>query len=303
MHPEMYAALVPKQVMPASLGEIPEHSEVGLRRVAVVEDDGCLREQPAEQEVPHHPAGRREPEQPVARARVDVEVQRLQVLEQDAALRVHDRLGQTGRARRVQHPERVLERQLRELQLATGPEQLLPVSLVAEVREHECPLERRQLPPQLGDRLAAVVVLAAVAVAVDREQHLRLDLREPVDDGASAEVGRAGRPDRPDRGAREKRRGRLRDVRHVGGHAIASLDTERPQPRGDGCGLLPELTPRQRLQRPQLRRVDDRRWRRRPCPGRRAPHRRARHRGTIPRRASRGGPAHAPPGARPVTSK
>ena len=49
-----------------------------------------------------------------------------------------------------------------------------------------------------ADHLAAVEVLAAVAVAVDREEDLRLDLGEAVDDAGGAEVGRAARPDRAD---------------------------------------------------------------------------------------------------------
>ena len=55
------------------LGEIPQRPEVGMAGVAVVEHDRSLREQPAVQEVPHHPAGRREPEEAVARLHVGVE--------------------------------------------------------------------------------------------------------------------------------------------------------------------------------------------------------------------------------------
>ena len=62
------------------------------------------------EEVPHHPAGRGEPEDAVALLRVDVQVVLLEVLEQDPALRVHDRLRQAGRARGVEDPQRVVER-------------------------------------------------------------------------------------------------------------------------------------------------------------------------------------------------
>ena len=48
----------------------------------------------------------------------------------------------------------------------------------------------------------AVELAPVVAVAVDRQQHLRLDLREAVDHAARAEVRRAARPDRAERRAR-----------------------------------------------------------------------------------------------------
>ena len=48
---------------PGSLGEVPEDAHVRVARAAVVEDDRGGREQAADEEVPHHPAGRREPEE------------------------------------------------------------------------------------------------------------------------------------------------------------------------------------------------------------------------------------------------
>src|ERR1700722_2247191 len=54
----------------------------------------------------------------------------------------------------------------------------------------------RQLREDLADGGAAIEVLAAVPVAVDRQQHLRLELREAVDDAARAELRRRARPDR-----------------------------------------------------------------------------------------------------------
>jgi hypothetical protein len=47
-----------------------------------------------------------------------VQRQHLVVLDQDAAVAVHDRLGQAGGARRVQDVERVVERDRIERQLA-----------------------------------------------------------------------------------------------------------------------------------------------------------------------------------------
>ena len=94
---------------PGALGEVPEHAHVGVARVAVVEDDRGPGQQAGDEEVPHHPAGRGEPEEAVAGVGVDVEVELLQVLEQDAALGLDDRLRQAGRAGGVEDPERVVE--------------------------------------------------------------------------------------------------------------------------------------------------------------------------------------------------
>ena len=99
---------------PGGLGEVPEHPEVGGARVAVVEDDRGVGEEAADDEVPHHPAGRREPEEPVVGLKIDVEVHLLQRLEDDPAVAVDDRLRQTRRAGAVEHPERVVGRHLLE---------------------------------------------------------------------------------------------------------------------------------------------------------------------------------------------
>ena len=68
--------------------------------------------------------------------------------------------------------------------------------------------DRRQAAGSSRDRLAAVVRLAAVAVAVDRDEHRRLELGETVDHAGDADVGRAGRPDRTEAGAGQERRPR-----------------------------------------------------------------------------------------------
>ena len=119
-------------------------------------------------------------------------------------------------------------------------------------------LEGRDLRLQPGDDLAAVEVLAAVAVAVDREQDLGLDLGEAVDDAAGAEVRRAARPDRADARRREEGDDRLGDVGQVGGDAVAGADAELAQPRGDGRDLGAQLAPAQLVELAQLRGVQDR---------------------------------------------
>ena len=222
---------------PGPLGQIPEDAHVRVAGIAVVEDDCRPGQQPGDEEVPHHPAGRGEPEEAVAGVGVDVEVELLQVLEQDPALPLDDRLRQARRAGGVEDPERVVEGDALEAQLGplAGGQQLAPGGRVAqgrevgvrvEVGEDDRALQAWHLRLQLCHGLAAVEVLAAVAVAVDREEDLGLDLGEAVDHAGRAEVRRAARPHRADRGGREEGDDRLGDVRQVGDDAVAALDPE-----------------------------------------------------------------------------
>ena len=82
-----------------------------MRRRAVVEHDGRALGQRRDQPVPHHPAAGGEVEQPIAGADVAVQAQLRVVRQQHAAGAVHHRLGQAGRAGRIEHRERVIERQ------------------------------------------------------------------------------------------------------------------------------------------------------------------------------------------------
>ncbi len=252
------------------LGQLPERVHVWVAGVAVVEDDRGAGEQAGDEEVPHHPTGRREPEEAIAGVGVDVEVELLQVLEQDAALALDDRLGQAGGAGGVEDPERVVEGDALEAQLGAlaGGQQLLPahraaqggeVGLGIEVGEDDGVLEARHLRLEAGDRLAAVEVLAAVAVAVDGEEDPGLDLGEAVDDAGGAEVGRAAGPDRADARRGEEGDDRLGDVRHVGDDAVAALHAEAAQPRGEGGDLGAQLGPAQLGELAQLGGVQDRR--------------------------------------------
>ena len=116
-----------------------------------------------------------------------VEAEVLQVLEHDPAVTVDDRLRQPGGAARVDDPERMVEWHPLERE-----------GLVD--RRQNC----RQLPfaemghdhglPHAGHRSGQSVTssarghLAAVAVAVDRQQDGRLDLGEPVDDRSRPEI-------------------------------------------------------------------------------------------------------------------
>ncbi len=120
---------------------------------------------------------------------------------------------------------------------SVGRDSRLPIQarIRIEVGQQHDVLDRRQLREDAAHDVEAVEVLAPVPVAVDREQHLRLDLGEAVDHAARPELGRGARPDRADARRREERDQCLGDVRHVGDDAIAAAHAERAQP-GRGAG-------------------------------------------------------------------
>lgn len=103
--------------------------------------------------------------------------------------------------------------------------------------------ERGQFAAELGDGVAAVVLLAAVAVAVDGEQDDGFDLLEAVEDAAGAEVGGAGGPDAADGGGGEEGGGGLRDVGQVAADAVAGAHAEGAQLGGEGGDLAAEFGP------------------------------------------------------------
>ena len=211
---------------------------------------------------------------------VDVEAQRLEVLEEDPAVAVDDRLREPGRAGAVEHPERVVEGDVREgerLVLALGQEVVPGVASGApraaapvEVGQDDRPLEAAASRPAAPDDIEPVVVAPAVAVAVDGEQDARLDLREAVDDAAHAEVGRAARPDRAEARARVEGDGGLEDVGDVRDDAVARADPRAGERGGEAARQRRELAPRRLAERPQLGRVTDGDASRAPGRGRRA---------------------------------
>ena len=237
-----------------SVGEIPQRPEIRVGRIAVEEDDRGVRQQRADQEVPHHPAGGREPEEPLAGLRVEVQVQLLQVLEEDPALAVDDRLRQPGRAGRVEHPQRVVERQLRELELGAAPRS----AAVPECRRRRRgrggrpSLEARDLLPERGDRRRAGRSPCRRSGSRRRRAAPSARSGRSGRPRCGAELRRAARPGRADARAGEEGRDRLGDVREVGGDAVAGPDAGSAQAAGDRAGRRPQLAPRQLRQRPQL---------------------------------------------------
>ncbi len=251
MHAVMKPALVPKTVTPACAARSHSALHARIARVAVVEHDRRLGEQDPDQEVPHHPAGRREPEHAIAGLRIDVQVLVLELLEQDPAVALHDRLGQPRRARRVQHPQGMVERDLLEGQLGVVAEELLEGdhALQRLLAQQHGGVQRRHLRHQPGHDLPAVEPPPAVAVATRRQQHLGLDLREPIHHAARPEVRRARRPHRPQRRRRQHARDRLHAVGQIGHDTITRPDPTGAQTRRDPRRQLAQLAPRHLAQR------------------------------------------------------
>ena len=219
-------------------GDPPLGTGVRVAGAAVVQDDGGADEQPADQEVPHHPAGGGVPEEAVAGAEVEVQAGLLEVLDEDAALRLDDGLGQPGGAGGVEHPQRVVERDLLVDRFGGDGDQVVPVQgafggIGAEQRDVHHRAQRGQFAAQFGDGRGAVVLLAAVAVAVHGEQDDRFDLLEAVQDAAGAEVGGAGGPHGADRGGGEQGDDGLRDVGQVAADPVAGGDAEPAQLGGE----------------------------------------------------------------------
>ena len=241
------------EVRGARLGrQPPQRREIGPGGVAVEQHDRRADREPRHEVVPHHPAGRREPAEAVRGPEVRVEGEGLQVLEEDAAVPVDDRLREAGGPRREEDVERVVERDGVEGEgRRIGEERRPGHGVRGRRRGRPAPARRyghddrgpqgRQRGPDLGDRRGPVDVPVAVAVAVDREQDGGLDLGEPVDDGPRAELGRARRPDGAEGRGREQADHGLRDVGQERGHAVAAPDAESLQARPAACDGVAEL--------------------------------------------------------------
>ena len=135
---------------------------------------------------------------------------------------------------------------------AQGVANILRFGLFVEIRQPHDVLQRRQVVGDAADFGVAGKVLAAEAVAVSREQELRLDLRETLDHRLDPEFRRGRRPYRTDGDGRDHGDGRLGQVRHIGDNAVAGLEAELSQLRGENPHLAGKLNPAHRLQRPRL---------------------------------------------------
>jgi hypothetical protein len=185
-----------------------------------------------------------------------VQGEHLEVLDQDAAVAVHDRFGQAGGARAVEHVQRVVERQRLELQRVVAG-QRVPVAPAVQVTDGDHVLDRRQLGADRRHLRRTVDGLVAVPVAVHRDQHLRLDLAPAVGDAAGPEFGRAGREDRPEAGRGQHQHVGLRDVRGIRRDPVARHHTQTFQPGPDAPDLVPQPPGREGLRVTALRVRDD----------------------------------------------
>ncbi len=183
------------------------------------------------------------------------------MLDQDPAVAVDDRLGQPRGAGREQHVHGMGERHRLELERPRLRHERLPRQRVRQlaltVGQVHHVLERAQLLAHRRHLFEPVHRLAAVHVAGDREQHLRLDLAEARHHAAGAELRRAARPHRAEAGGGEHGGERLRDVGHVGHHAVASLHAEPHQPRAHARDQLAQLAEGQLAPPARLRVTDE----------------------------------------------
>jgi hypothetical protein len=199
--------------------------------IAVEQDDRGADAEAGHQVVPHHPAGRGEPEEAVVRPEVALQSERLEVFDGDAAVPVHDRLGQAGGARREQDVQRLVEGDAGELQRAgfgheVGPGRG-PVDRGGALVEVGQPDDGAHAGQASADRLdlrSSVDRLGAVLVAVDGQQERGLDLLPPVDDALHPELRSTRAEDGAEAGGGQHEHQGLGDVRGVGGHAVAGTD-------------------------------------------------------------------------------
>ena len=97
---------LPKAIVHSHGGIVSEH----LKALCLHQDLG------AGEEVPHHPAGGGVPEEHIAGTEVLVQAQRLEMLEHDAAVAVHDSFRQSGGTGGVKNPQGMAERNGLELE-------------------------------------------------------------------------------------------------------------------------------------------------------------------------------------------
>ena len=167
---------------PNLVGKIEESVRIRVRRRAVKQHQRRSSRKPGRKPVPHHPAGGREVEHPVAGAEIGMENVFGQVLQQHTTGAVHDALGLAGGARREQHVPRVIERQRHK-----RDRRRLDVVEPAGLDDDRC-TKGWQRRDDLVETTSAVVALAVVGVVRNREQHGRLDLPETIDHAIGPEV-------------------------------------------------------------------------------------------------------------------
>ncbi len=185
----------------------------------------------------------------------------LQVLQQRTAGAVHDALGFTGGAGRVEDVERRVEGHRREFDLRHRS--------VADLREGR-PLgfQPQHVDPQnltdgrhalhdAGDLVTGVDELAVVGVAVTCEEHGRFYLAKTVERALDAEIRRTAGPHTAERTGRQHGDDGLRSVRQPGGRSHTGPHTQCPQCRYQSGHLPVEFAEAQFATRARFQIADD----------------------------------------------
>ncbi len=202
----------------------------------------------------------------VGAAEIVVQAEQRQHHDDDAAMAVHDRLGQAGGAAGIDDPERMIERQPDRLErVDRSPRSCGDIGeqgvrcggrACLAVQDDMC--EARQRSPQLGDDVLAIMPASGIGDGIAGDQHLWLDLLEAVDHGGRGHVGCADAPDRTEAGAGEKRDDGLGDVGQIGRDAVAGLDALVLQMQRERGRLALELRPAGLVKLAVLAAADDR---------------------------------------------
>ena len=180
-------------------GVVEQDLAAGSEGRTVVEQQRGAGGEARDQPVPHHPAAGGEVEQPVAGAHVAVQLVFLEVLQQHAAMAMDDALGHAGGAGGEHDEQRVIEGDPSENRgvFRVDRGQVVPLHRIGDgagfrplgqIGHNHGLHQRRHFGDDLGILFQAVDLLAVVPVAVDADQHFRLDLPEAVEHALHAKV-------------------------------------------------------------------------------------------------------------------
>ena len=176
----------------------------------------------------------------------------LGMFERNATVAMHNRFRQPRRARREQDVQRVIERNCLKPQWRVIGEQSIPcadtritreLALGLKVTDVHDVLKGRKRCSDLIDMRAAVNALGAVHVAIDGNQHLRLDLCPAVGYCTHPKLGRTRTPNCTKARRCQERNQRLRDVRAERNHPIAAADAPFDEAGPTTCDLIDQLCP------------------------------------------------------------
>src|SRR5258708_28715588 len=74
------------------LDTFPEHFQIWITSTAIIEQNRRADQQPADEQVPHHPPCRGIPEEPIVRFQIQPQSQAFQMFKEDSTLAVDDGL-------------------------------------------------------------------------------------------------------------------------------------------------------------------------------------------------------------------